>query len=208
MIANEYVYAKLRHLFNAFDISLAIPKISPIFFNAPKRVSTALVLVAASSGVTIGGANWIIRYGSVEIAFVSTWSSIGHRYARLLDLNGLFGNNLLITTINSATDKKKPTVYNKLFIDHFKEIENTLKKCGNLLFPTSSIDDLFLLVEQLNYVLESASIKKPIHILSRTAKQSILQASIFSEWYFRIFLRKDEPGTTRICNECQTTPAS
>ncbi len=52
-----------------------------------------------------------------------------------------------------------------------------------MVFPTGIVEDLFSLVEQLFHLLDSSGIARPIHLLSKTGKQAILQSGVFSEWY-------------------------
>jgi Cft2 family RNA processing exonuclease len=154
-------------------------KVEPIYFNAPVKISTNLSITASSSGMTLGGTNWIVNYGSTKLVYVADWAKEGHGYARLIDLNSVANPDLLITTQPSIPKK---ILYNRKFSDMFPKIDQTLKAKSTVLFPTATIDDLFEILESLHHLLDSTGLQRPIHLLSQTGKHAILNASIFSEW--------------------------
>ncbi|KAJ3306115.1 Integrator complex subunit 9 [Kappamyces sp. JEL0829] len=178
-------------LFNEFDVEDSLGRITPIFYNSAKSVSTNVHITATSSGLHLGGANWLVSYGSIEMSFVSAWSAASHPYCRLMDTESLSGKDLLVTTTPVSVKK---IVYNKKLIDLWPMIgksaganhaETMFKNRGTIIFPTPSIQDLFELVETVFNLLDSSGIKWPIHILSKTGKQAILQSGVLSEWMNR-----------------------
>jgi hypothetical protein len=60
--------------------------------------------------------------------------------------------------------------------------DGMFKKRGTVFFPTANIQSLFDLLEKLFNLLDSSGIKWPIHLLSQTGRQAVLQAGICSEW--------------------------
>lgn len=56
-------------LFNLFDIDQSTEKIRPIFFNAPIKISNDLSVAAFSNGAILGGSNWVIKFGSIQVRF-------------------------------------------------------------------------------------------------------------------------------------------
>lgn len=175
----EYVYSNYPHEYTTFDVEEMILKIKPIYFNAPVKVVLDLSVTACSSGMTLGGSNWKIQYGSLKFVQVSEWGP-GHPYSRLLDITPIVSPDALI--ISNPVQSKRIT-YNRRFPDMFSKIDQTLKARSTVLFPTATVDDLFEVLESLHHLLDSAGLQRPVHVLSKTGKHAILNASIFSEWY-------------------------
>lgn len=182
LLCQEHVYSnkdELPLIFNLFDIEECHRRIKPIFFNAPIQITSNLSIHSCCSGALLGGSNWLVKYGSIDIAYVGEVLKNAHPNYRSFDVPVLMGKDLLI--IPSPVNVRKP-IYNKRLVDLWPTLEKYLKNKGTILFPTSNVDEMFMIVEELYQILDSVGIQRPIHILSKTGKQAILQSSIFSEW--------------------------
>ena len=101
-------------LFNMFDIVESHERINRVFFNAPIHLSANLMIQACSSGAFLGGSNWIVKFGSIEVAYIAEALKKPHLIYRQMDVPILIGKDLLI--VPTPTIVKK-TVYSKRLID-------------------------------------------------------------------------------------------
>ncbi|KAK9766980.1 Integrator complex subunit 9, variant 2 [Basidiobolus ranarum] len=171
----------LRRMYSFNDIQSCIYKIQPIRYQEKLSLVDSIEVTATSSGYCLGGSNWLIKYGDKLISFISTSSVAPSTHASPFDPSIFKNSDMTIFGEVSLNSNIQPlqSFYNELCTSTAK----TLRKGGNVIFPTYPCGTLFDIIEVLSKYLSNMSFADVhMYVISPVAAKSLQYSNILAEW--------------------------
>ncbi|ORY00863.1 hypothetical protein K493DRAFT_99689 [Basidiobolus meristosporus CBS 931.73] len=171
----------LRRIYSLGDIQSCIDKIQPIRYQEKLSLVESVEVTAISSGYCLGGCNWRIKCGDKLLSFISTSSVAPSTHASPFDPSVFKNCDMTIFGQVSLDSNIQPlqSFYNELCTSTAK----TLRKGGNVIFPTYPCGTLFDIIEVLSKYLSNMSFADVhMYVVSPVAAKSLQYSNILAEW--------------------------